>query len=240
MRPIGFSTGAIAKADYRLALKVLRQSKVSVVELSALRMWELPHLVADIENLPLDDFDFVSVHAPSAFSAADEAAVICELDRVAALAIPIIIHPDAILSSADWKHFGSLLFIENMDKRKARGRTAADLAVLFETFPSARMCFDIGHARQVDPTMLEAARILEQHGDRLGQVHISEVNTASRHDPISEYAVQAFRLVAHLMPECTPIILETLIDSGQSSIPKELARAADALEPLHSQVALAV
>jgi len=240
MRPIGFSTGAIAKADYRQALKELRQSQVRVVELSALRFWELPPLVADIEDLRLRDFDFVSVHAPSAFAAAEELSVICQLDRIAALAIPIVIHPDAIFSCADWKHFGSLLFIENMDKRKARGRTAADLAVLFETFPEARMCFDIGHVRQVDPTMLEAARILEQHGDRLGQVHISEVNTASRHDPISEYAVQAFRLVAHLIPEGAPIILETLIDRGQSSIPRELTRAAEALEPFHSQVALTV
>lgn len=239
MRPIGFSTGAIAKADYRQALKELRQSQVRVVELSALRMWELPPLVADIQDLQLRDFDFVSVHAPGSFAPAEEPAVIRQLDLLAALDLPIVVHPDAIFLSADWKHFGSLLFIENMDKRKSCGRTAADLTVLFETFPEARMCFDIGHARQVDPTMIEAARILEQFGERLGQVHISEVNSASRHDPISEYAVQAFRLVAHFIPERAPIILETLIDRGQSSIARELARAAEALEPLHRQIALA-
>ena len=226
MRPIGFSTGAIAKAHYRQALNKLIQSQVRVVELSALRRWELPPLIADIQSLPLSNFDFVSVHAPSSFDAAEDA-VISQLDRIAALGMPIIVHPDVIVSSADWKHFGSLLVIENMDKRKANGRTAADLAALFDRFPVARMCFDLGHARQVDPTMLEAARILEQHGDRLAQVHISEVNTASRHDPISEYAIQAFRSVAHLIPERTPIISETLIDRGQSSIPKELRRAAE-------------
>jgi hypothetical protein len=240
MRPIGFSTGAIAKANYRQALNKLLESPARVIELSALRRPELPPLIADIENLPLGEFDFVSVHAPSSFDAAEESNVISELDRIAALGIPIVVHPDVIVSIADWRHFGALLLIENMDKRKAKGRTAADLAGLFEALPVARMCFDLGHARQVDPSMLEAARILEQHGDRLAQVHISEVSTASRHDPISEYAVQAFRLVAHLIPERTPIVLETLIDRGQSSIPKELRRAAEALELSQGQLALAV
>jgi hypothetical protein len=240
MRPLGFSTGAIAKTDYRQALNELRKLQVRVVELSALRLHELAPLVADITDLRLHEFDFVSVHAPSAFAVADEPSVIRQLDRVAALAMPIVIHPDAIFSSADWKHFGSLLFIENMDKRKACGRTAAELDAVFKTLPEARLCFDIGHVRQVDPTMLEAARILEQHGDRLGQVHISEVNTASRHDPISQYAVHAFRLVAHHIPESAPVILETLIDRGQSSIRKELTRAAEALAPFDSQVAFAV
>jgi hypothetical protein len=87
--------------------------------------------------------------------------------------------------------------------------------------------------------MLEAKLILEQHSDRLAEVHISEVNTASRHDPISEYAVKAFQSVAHLIPECTPIVLETLIDSGQSSIARELRRAAEALVPSEDRVALA-
>lgn len=240
MRPIGFSTGAIAKADYRQALNQLLESHVRVIELSALRRWELPPLVADVESLPIGDFDFVSVHAPSSLDAAEEPTVISELDRIAALGIPIVVHPDVIVSSADWKHFGALLLIENMDKRKPNGRTAADLVALFESFPAARMCLDLGHVRQVDPSMLEATRILEQHGDRLAQVHISEVNTASRHDPISEYAVQAFRSVAHLIPERTPIVLETLIDRGQSSIAKELRRAAEALEPSQDRLALAV
>ena len=199
MRPIGFSTGAVAKADYRRAIAELLRSQVRVIELSALRRWELPLLVADFEHLQLRDFDFVSFHAPSRFQAVEERAVVEELDRIAALGVPIVAHPDVIFTVSEWKHFGPLLFIENMDKRKRTGRTARDLTTLFDAFPTARMCFDLGHARQVDPTMLEARLILEQHRDRLAEVHISEVNTASRHDPISEYAVKAADLGIQIM-----------------------------------------
>jgi hypothetical protein len=229
MRRIGFSTGAIAKADYRKALADLRAFNIQTVELSALRRSELPPLISDLRDLGLDDFDFVSFHAPSRFEASDEHLVVESLDRVWDCGIPIVIHPDVIYTSAMWEHFGSLLFIENMDKRKPVGRTASDLGKLFQQFPSARLCLDIGHARQVDPTMMEARLILEQYPDRLAQVHISEVNTASRHDPISPNAVRAFRSIAHLIPEHIPIILETLIDRGQSTIPQELSRAAEAL-----------
>lgn len=64
--------------------------------------------------------------------------------------------------------------------------------------------------------MMEARLILESPGVRLAEVHISEVNTSSLHDPISVYAISAFRSVASLAPEQIPIVLESLIDQGQS------------------------
>ena len=60
-----------------------------------------------------------------------------------------------------WAQFGARLGIENMDKRKPIGHTAADLTRIFDVLPSASFCFDIGHARQVDPTMSEATAILQ-------------------------------------------------------------------------------
>ena len=117
-----------------------------------------------------------------------------------------------------------------MDKRKPVGRTAEELSEFFTRLPEARLCFDIGHARQVDPTMAEARRILEKYRDRLAEVHLSEVNTSSRHDPISAYAIEAFQSVAGLIPENVPVILETLIDQGQSDVATELAHARQALQ----------
>ena len=76
MRPIGFSTGAIAKADYRRAITELRHWDVRVMELSALRRWELPLLITELQHLPLQDFEFVSFHAPSSFEAGEERGVI--------------------------------------------------------------------------------------------------------------------------------------------------------------------
>ncbi len=71
--------------------------------------------------------------------------------------------------------------------------------------------------------MTEAAVLLRAFGDRLEHVHISEVNTASRHDPIFLKAVRAFQCAATYIPEWTPIVLETLVDSGQSDVKTEIA-----------------
>jgi hypothetical protein len=231
MRRIGFSTGAVARGDFKTALNRLDQSDVRVVELSALRLEELLPFVRALTSLDLRHFEFVSFHAPSRFSPEDETHVLEQLRRVAERSIPVIVHPNVIFTPELWAWLGSLLLIENMDKRMPVGQTAKDLGLLFDMFPSAKLCCDLGHARQVDPTMTEARMILERFQDRIAEIHISDVNTSSRHDPLSTYAMAALRSVSALIPEPTPIILESLIDEGQSDIPTEIARARDALEP---------
>lgn len=230
MRPVGFSTGAIAKADFRHALTCLRTYGITVVELSALRLDELDPLVRALDHLDLADFEFVSFHAPSRFSPRDEDYVVERLQPVVERGIPVVVHPDVIIRPVLWENMGGGLLIENMDKRKAVGRTAVALRALFERLPGSRFCFDLGHARQVDPTMTEARFMLESLGERLAEVHISEVNTSSRHDPLSTYAMSAFRSVASLIPESIPVVLETLIDQGQSDILTEVDRARRALD----------
>ncbi len=239
MHIIGFSTGAIALGNYRAALKLLRDEGVRAVELSALRLCELELLVGDIRHLDLAGFSFVSFHAPSRFDMADEPGVIECLKSVTKSGIPVVVHPDTMYTDDLWRAFGGSIFVENMDKRKPIGRTARELESLFKRFPEAGLCFDIGHARQVDPTMIEAHRILDQHGHRLKQVHMSEVNTASHHDPISQYAIRAFQRVAGFIPASVPIILETLIDRGQSDVITEIRNAEMALTEVAELIAIA-
>ncbi|MEX2261786.1 MAG: hypothetical protein WD696_07530 [Bryobacteraceae bacterium] len=234
MRRIGFSTGAVAKGDFRRGLDALRQKHVTVVELSALRLIELEPLIRALPDLDLSSFEFVSVHAPSHLAYIDEAFVTNSLSVAIKLGIPVVVHPDVIFEENAWRWMGRLLLIENMDKRKAIGRTAQDLEVLFNKLPESGFCFDIGHARQVDPTMTEARSILQAFSGRLAQVHISEVNTNSRHDPLSIYAISAFRAVADLIPEGVPVVLETIIDEGQSDIQTEIQRAQSALQFTHA------
>lgn len=62
-----------------------------------------------------------------------------------------------------WRTLGDRLCIENMDKRKTTGRTADELAVFFAGLTEATLSFDIGHARQIDPTMCEADAIHPDH-----------------------------------------------------------------------------
>lgn len=228
MRPIGFSTGAIAKGDFRRALDIMAPFRLPAAELSALRLRELPDLAEAASELNLSGYRYVSVHAPSDFSVADERRVVFLLRGLADRGWPIVIHPNVIFTDALWIEFGNKLLIENNDKRKSVGRAAWELQALFARFPKAGLCFDIGHARQVDPTMNEAYLILQGEAD-LGQVHISEVNSFSRHEPLSSAAIEASRRVADLVPEHVPIILETLIDQGQSTIAEEMRRASEAL-----------
>jgi hypothetical protein len=96
-----------------------------------------------------------------------------------------------------------------MDKRKAIGRTTADLAKLFQILPDATLCVDLAHAKQVDPSMVECAQILRAFKDRLCQIHISDVTSESRHVPLNVEAINAYRKIARLIPENVPIILES-------------------------------
>ena len=228
-RPIGFSTGALAKGDFRRALGLLREHRIGAVELSALRIEELPPLLSALPHLELQDFQFVSIHAPSRFEPKLEEWVVDCLLPLAEEGHPVVAHPDVLLTPALWSRLGRQLLVENMDRRKPVGRTARELIPVFEQLRAAQFCFDIGHARQIDPSMTEARWMLQTFRDRLAEVHMSEVDAASRHRPISLDAVTAFRSVAEWIPEKVPVILETSIDEGQSEMEAEVRRAQEAL-----------
>ena len=208
---------------------------LQAVELSALRENELVPLLNDLDSLDLDQYSYISIHAPSEFSAAQEPTIRDLLKGQLRRGWPIVMHPDAIHNFAMWRDFGPLLAIENMDKRKPIGRTASQLALIFEKLPDATFCFDIGHARQVDPTMTESYLILRQFGHRLRQVHVSEVNTRSKHDVLSYASILAFQEVADLIPIEIPLILETPLT--QSQIQSEIEKADLAL-PMEQRVAV--
>jgi hypothetical protein len=77
--------------------------------------------------------------------------------------------------------------------------------------------------------MIEARRILTRFGDRVGQIHISEVSSRSTHERISRYAASAFQHVSRLIPPDVPIIIESRIAPEQ--IDAEVETALSALEP---------
>ncbi len=233
MRPIGFSTGALACGDFRVALEMMRDKPIDAVELSALRQDELVPLLDSLESLDLSSFRYLSLHAPSQFDPDKE---ITLRDRVLAETWrkwPIVVHPDAIQYEL-WRELGASVCVENMDKRKPTGRTVRELASVFKKLPEATLCFDIGHARQFDRTMTEARLILREFGSKLRQVHVSEVNTRSKHDPLSYVSILGFREVAHLIPEYIPLILETPVAKSDMMI--EIAKVREAL-PLIRKVA---
>src|SRR5271156_3465284 len=126
MRPVGFSTGALALGDFRRALGFLKDKTVAAVELSALRENELGPLVAALGSIDLSRFTYISVHAPSRYEPAHEREIIRLLKSVAERGWPIVLHPDAVYDFSAWSPFGKLLLIENMDKRNLTARTSQE------------------------------------------------------------------------------------------------------------------
>lgn len=211
MRHYGFSTGAIAKDDVDAALGCLATTTATAVEFSALRLSELSPLLQRIPRLNLAQFSYCSFHAPSRFSERDEPHIVDALSAIAALHWPIIVHPDTIHRPELWRRFGEALLIENMDQRKPMGRTADELDPVFEALPKAGLCFDLAHARQVDPTMTEAFRIIARHGERIREVHVSDVDSSSAHQPLNIPALNAFMRVVPLIRRGVNVILEPVV-----------------------------
>ena len=174
--------------------------------------------VRNLNHLSLQSFSRI----PKVYATPDG---LCDVDCHNLMAPSVFRPPMAWGDSRNVHRAVIRLLIENMDKRKPIGRTVDDLRELFAVRPSARFCFDVGHARQVDPSTTEAALLVRGFQDRLCEVHMSEVNTASRHDPISQNAVNAFNTVMSSIPEDIPIIIESLIDEGQSDVETEIRRA---------------
>ena len=234
-RHVGFSTGALAGGDVRRALDLALEAGLAVVELSALRRDELAPLVAALDDLAGDLalFREVSFHAPSAFEPEDEARVVAMLEAVHEREIPIVVHPDVIHSDALWRRFGGGLRLENMDLRKAFGQTAADLAPLFARLPEARLCLDLGHARQVDPTMAEAERLLLTFLARIDEIHLSHVDQDSRHHRLSPEAIADYQDLAPIVPDWVPLVLESPMgdEADPAALREEVAAALAVFEP---------
>jgi len=231
MPTIGYSTGALALGDFERAIEMLADAPLSAIELSALRSVELPGLLSAVSS-HLDQwrsrYSYIALHAPT--DAPDEFNLVESLRPMASQGINIVVHPDTIHDASLWRQLGSRLCIENMDSRKATGRTAGELRHFFVQLPDARLCFDIAHARQIDPTMTEAARILWDFGKRLAQVHLSEVNGQGRHFAMSFIAKSAYRPFAEFLSGF-PVILESPVD--ESGIAHEIEEAKRVLAPLY-------
>ncbi len=232
MRLIGFSTGAIAFGDFRGALKALGQyANLECVELSALRLTEVVPLIEALPSLELGKYKYISFHAPSRFSQQEELWLADLLYDKVPPSWPIILHPDTVHDYSCWLRFGNRIAIENMDRRKDCGRGVRELIPIFKRLPEARLCFDIGHSHQYDPSMTDAFETLTLFAPRIVQLHLSEVDSESHHEPVSYGTILAFNRVSYLIPEQMPVIVESRVT--HSEIELEAAAARDALSMGH-------
>jgi hypothetical protein len=224
---LGYSTGAIALGDFARAIALLAEYNFQAIELSALRCSEVAPLIAAIPQLELSSYKYVSFHAPSSFSEKEEESLI-ELLASLPESWPIVLHPDAVHDFSLWTRLAPRLAIENMDRRKGTGRTVSELYEFFDKLPEARMCLDLGHARQVDSSMVGAYQLLKAFSSRIVQLHVSEVDTFNRHDVISRAAELAFAQIRTFVPSSAVIILESRVESWQ--IQSEAQKVRDILD----------
>lgn len=214
MRLIGFSSGALARGDFLRGVELQRdRGGIAAIELSALREHELDPFLAGMSQLDLGSFAYVSFHAPSRLRDMKEETLVEKLHSLPT-GWPIVIHPDLIRTTGLWRSFGSKLCLENMDNRKTTGRTVEELRRVYELVPDAGFCFDIGHARQIDPTMATAIHLLLAFGDRLRQVHVSEVGPRGEHLPLSIISRRVYKRVVRLIPDSVPLIIESMIEAS--------------------------
>lgn len=231
-RKVGFSTGALEKGNFRRAVEWLLREDVQSVELSALRFEELEPLVNALSGLPVDRFSYVSFHAPSSFPAELEDRVVELLEVVRDRGWNVVVHPDVIRTPALWRRFGTQLLIENMDRRKAVGRSARELESIFEQLPDARLCLDLAHARQLDTTLTVLRGILRQFSSRVAEIHISELDSRCSHQPLSCSAVKDYKSLAGELNAEWPIIIESMLDGNRAPLRRsELELTEQAVRP---------
>jgi hypothetical protein len=227
MRPIGFSTGALAKGDAARGLALQRALPgIEAVELSALRDRELPLLLEALPSLDVSAFAYVSVHAPSRLQTLDEQVVFGLLEQLPE-AWPIVVHPEILVTPSLWRRLGGRLCVENMDDRKTAGRTPEELRELFARYPEAGFCLDVGHTRQIDPSMAAAREMLAEFGPRLRQLHVSDVAAGGEHVALGSAARAAFSGIAPFIPEGCPAIIESVV--APEAMAAELAAVRAAL-----------
>ena len=207
--PLGMSTGVFESVRGRWSDLVDRSCAISshAIELSALSADELPALLAYVRSEPRLPFRHIGVHAPVKGDALDERALARELRRLPLWVRSIVTHPDAVHDPAAYAELGTRLVLENMDGRKPIGRSGEELEPFFAELPEAGFCLDVAHAGALDRSMGLAHDLLDRFRSRLRQVHLSSLDAAGHHVPLSRADEVRF---AEVLGRCrdVPWILE--------------------------------
>jgi len=216
--PLGTSTGALVeqRGDWAALVEEAQRTSTFAVELAALAAGELPDLVRFLSTAPALPFRFVSLHAPSKGRRLRETQLVAMLLEIVRSVDAIVVHPDTIDDPQRYVPLGAALVLENMDARKADGRTADELAPYFAALPQAGLCFDVAHAASVDESLDEGRALLDRFGARLRHVHVSSLDDECHHVTLTAADEERF---APLLRRCrdVPWILEApLREAGEA------------------------
>lgn len=185
--PVGASTGYMEslRGDWHAQVAEAWRLSSFAIELSALSESELPSLADYLRHTPSLPFRYISIHGPSKAREMDEERLVFALSQLADCADAFVMHPDTIEDVALYRPLGQKLLLENMDARKAGGRTRDELEAVFSELPNSGFCFDVAHAWSIDPDMSVANELLDGFGERLRHIHLSSLSEDLHHVPLS-------------------------------------------------------
>lgn len=207
--PLGLSTGFMSESrgNWPMQVSSALARSAFAVELSTLSERELPPLLDYLAARPRIPFRYLSVHGPSKDRVLEESALVARLQSLANWCDGVVMHPDTIEEPDLYRVLGRKLVIENMDARKAWGRTPDELLPVFDALPDAGFCFDVAHAWSIDPTMVVGGELLDAFGARLRHLHVSSLSEDLHHITLTNEHEELFR---PLLERCVdvPWILE--------------------------------
>jgi sugar phosphate isomerase/epimerase len=243
---IGFGTGCLYKlvdAASKQAVDLIRSSGVRAIELCG-ELEERFSLTRkdsfmNLTKRDLEEFDYVSLHAPSQFCYSQDENTFNLLDRIdkihKTLGLRLVVFtPQSFNDFSVLSRYYFPIAFENMDFRKGNWRNTAELAKLFEN-PRFKWVFDATHAYTCDKTMKTAREMLERYGDRLVEVHCSGYyvhgEDEQQHFPAS-LEEQSYERTSDLphqailsaVPKHVPIIIESVFPKGTAQIEEGLNR----------------
>ena len=210
----GIATGAYVgeRDDWPAALARARREGWATVELTAIRNERLEALTSLLADEPaaLDGFERISVHAPARDFVAEPRPAV---DSLRLLPYDVVFHPDVYREQGWIRELTSRAVFENMDSTKEFGRGVVDLSETFAAFPEAGFCLDVAHVWTNDPTLALGHELLDAHGGRLRQLHVSGIEPDGTHRPTTPADLALYE---PLLARCAgvPWLLEAELDGA--------------------------
>ena len=201
---IGFSTGFLWHVYPRASkavIKVCKNMGCNAIELHC--PVEEFHLMDELRQNDLKDFDFISFHLPSIRENFNILNRIQNFHNKLQFDA-VVVHPSEVRNWNDLKSYDMPFSIENMDNNKKVGRTLKSMKEIMSSNDYG-MTLDINHCYVNDPTLKLAEDLWNEFKDRISHFHLSGYKEC--HDPLVETNQTEF--IDFVKNKNKPIIIES-------------------------------
>jgi hypothetical protein len=211
---IGFSTGCLYKNIEPIsveAVNAIKSTHCNAIELCAglrHRIYQLD----SISNSDLENFDYISLHAPDDVVYDNSVGTKMVLDEIVRQHKRldfdlIVVHGHNIVCKDVFKKYNLPIAIENHDKFFGRG--VEEMESIFKKFDTD-MVLDVLHSYLVGKSSKLTNSLYSRFKDRIVQIHLSGLgkhDDSQQHYPINETRQED---ILDSVPKYVPIIIESV------------------------------